>query len=785
MLSVPLYGAEVITIKNPNTDNPTLLYKQKPMLKTGPISEDRVFMYAIGSDFFDHKAWFDYMEESGFGFARVYPAHTWHQDQRSRSTRPLHPFETLRYTKEGDPVVDLLKADKDYWANFSSVLDEAEERDIVVCIQLYQRWYWGNRDARKRLFFGPDYNVNGIDEIDSLRVWKNTSDAYPDRKLWLVHQNFVNEVLSAIGEHKNVMIDLMNEGAIAEGMTKEWIDRTLEIIETWEAKNGRDVLVGMDIDHFLMKKDTDSLHWLLSHPGIEIIVGEDKWIYFSTDETISMRAKYKKPIVWVNEKAVGYMDTFSLCDYPNRRLHYLWMGMMTKIQALGLYEKENHTQADLLAKPQARELGKYNLTLMRFFTNEIKDYALLRNKNDIIKKAPPVTRKVVLSSALETIVYLHKGFEQRQEAGAKLELGNLSLPNELVSVRFVHPNTGEGSTQRAVVKNASLTLTLPEFFENIAIAIASRPKTEYTLKRGAILKRDSKMRTIPKIPPRGERIRVIFDTDARNEIDDVWAIALAVMSPERFKIEGFVAANFDNSRPQTGPDSIEASFKEIHTILDKAHLADKWPVLRGSHPMRYKYEPSESEGVDFIITKAMESSPEDPLWIVGLGAATDIASAYLKEPRIKDRIVVFWHFRTRWPDKCWNFNVIGDVRAARTVFHSDLSFVLFDTGTHLYCPMEESEKYLSYGDLGKYMHEYRYESSYYQRPGKGFFDLGDIAVLVDPSLGSWEVADCPEVEWDLAYKFKKTRGKILRCYDVDRDRTYALLEEKLRTHAGR
>jgi len=85
------------------------------------------------------------------------------------------------------------------------------------------------------------------------------------------------------------------------------------------------------------------------------------------------------------------------------------------------------------------------------------------------------------------------------------------------------------------------------------------------------------------------------------------------------------------------------------------------------------------------------------------------------------------------------------------------------------------------GDLGRYMHEFRYEISHYQRSNKGFFDLGDIAVLVEPSLGSWEVADCPEVDWDLAYKFKKSKGKILRCYDVDRDGTYALLEKRLRT----
>jgi inosine-uridine nucleoside N-ribohydrolase len=293
----------------------------------------------------------------------------------------------------------------------------------------------------------------------------------------------------------------------------------------------------------------------------------------------------------------------------------------------------------------------------------------------------------------------------------------------------------------------------------------------------------AKQRKVPKIPPAGERLRVVIDSDARNEIDDVWALALAILAPERFQIEGIVAANFDNNRPDAGPDSVESSRQEIEIILKKAGLAGRYPILRGSPPMQYKYEPSESEGVDFIIEKAMASTPDDPLWVVGLGAATDIASAYLKEPRIAERIVVFWHFRTRWPQQCWNFNVIGDVRAARIVFHSDLCFVLFDTGTHLYCPMAESERFASYSPLGKYLHEYRYRGAYYQRPDKGFFDLGDIAALIDPGLASWEVVECPEVDWDLSYKFKGTKGRILRCYGIDRDGTYALLHDKLKTSA--
>ena len=294
---------------------------------------------------------------------------------------------------------------------------------------------------------------------------------------------------------------------------------------------------------------------------------------------------------------------------------------------------------------------------------------------------------------------------------------------------------------------------------------------------------DTSNRRAPTIPPPGKRLRLLIDTDAKNEIDDQYALALAITSPERFAIEGFVGANYDNARG--GPEGVQKSVDEINLVLDKAGMTGKWPVLRGSHPMQYQFQPSESEGVDFIVERAMAGSPEDPLWVVGLGAATDMASAFLKEPAILDRVAVFWHFRTRWPEKCYNFNVLGDVRAARVLFHSPLPFVLFDTGTYLTLPMEESERELQpYGALGAYLHDYRTTSAGFMSPRKGFFDLGDIAALLDPSLACWEVTDCPEVGWDLDYDFSRPRGSILRCYHVDRDRTFELLYDHMRRYFG-
>jgi purine nucleosidase len=288
----------------------------------------------------------------------------------------------------------------------------------------------------------------------------------------------------------------------------------------------------------------------------------------------------------------------------------------------------------------------------------------------------------------------------------------------------------------------------------------------------------------PKIPPKNERMRVIIVSDATNEIDDIWALSLAILYPDRFDIEGFVGSNYDHTETGVGPESIELSVNGIRTILAKAGKTGKYPVYAGSHPMQYEFAPSRSEGVDFIVKKAMTASPDNPLWIIGLGAPTDLASAYLQEPAIKDKIVVFWHGRTHatWPYRLQNYNVKGDMHASRILFHAPFPFVLFDTGTQLNAgTLEESEINVKpYGELGEYLYNYRLKSEDWRGNQKGFFDLGDIAVLIDPEIGKWEETFCPTVTPYMDFNFYKTNGTLLRCYDIDRNKTYQLLYKRLK-----
>lgn len=280
----------------------------------------------------------------------------------------------------------------------------------------------------------------------------------------------------------------------------------------------------------------------------------------------------------------------------------------------------------------------------------------------------------------------------------------------------------------------------------------------------------------PWPPP--HTIRAIIDTDIATEIDDQYAVAAALGFPERIKIEGFVGAHFGD---QGGHTAIPRSVAEVHNVLAKANLTGKFPVKPGADPFQYRDKIPSSEGVDLIVKKARASTPQDPLWLIVLGPATDASAALLKDPSIADKMVILWHGRTQWPLRAWNFNAYNDILAARLLFDIPCRLILFDTGTFLRISMEETERrFLPLGPLGNYLHEYRKTKKGFQVPSKGFFDLGDIVAILDQQAIAWERVEAPAVDQGLNYNFSRKNGQIVRIYHVDTKRSFDLLEESLK-----
>jgi len=168
--------------------------------------------------------------------------------------------------------------------------------------------------------------------------------------------------------------------------------------------------------------------------------------------------------------------------------------------------------------------------------------------------------------------------------------------------------------------------------------------------------------------------RVLIDSDAKNEIDDQYAIVRALIASE-LRVDGLTAAGFTDRK-----HGARLSFEEEVRILELMGLTGKIPVAMGSAlPMKDKHTPRPTEATDLIIERAMAQADE-PLYVLALGQFTNLASALLIEPRIKERVVFacidgdYRHGQTpAWGPGIYNWK--NDVAAVQTIFESDVRYI--------------------------------------------------------------------------------------------------------------
>ncbi len=172
-------------------------------------------------------------------------------------------------------------------------------------------------------------------------------------------------------------------------------------------------------------------------------------------------------------------------------------------------------------------------------------------------------------------------------------------------------------------------------------------------------------------------IDVVIDSDTYNEIDDQFAISYALLSPERCRVQAVYAAPFLNHRSTSPADGMERSYQEIQRLLSLLHREDV-PSFRGAPG----YLPDEdtpviSDAARDLSQRAMDYSPERPLYVVALGAITNVASALLLNPEIANRMVVAFlgGHALDWPQNR-EFNLSQDVAAGRIIYHSGVPLIM-------------------------------------------------------------------------------------------------------------
>jgi inosine-uridine nucleoside N-ribohydrolase len=160
---------------------------------------------------------------------------------------------------------------------------------------------------------------------------------------------------------------------------------------------------------------------------------------------------------------------------------------------------------------------------------------------------------------------------------------------------------------------------------------------------------------------------VILSTDVGNEIDDQWAITYMLLSPA-FDVRAVISAN----GPSLPDPSAHATYKVLVDVVERRlGMLSHPPLFEGSSlPLSDRQTARENAGVDFIIHTSKQFSSENRLVVLTIGAATDVASAILKDPTLVDRIsVVAMGFKSL-AEGGNEYNIQNDPRAWQVILDS-------------------------------------------------------------------------------------------------------------------
>ena len=296
----------------------------------------------------------------------------------------------------------------------------------------------------------------------------------------------------------------------------------------------------------------------------------------------------------------------------------------------------------------------------------------------------------------------------------------------------------------------------------------------------------SDAKRLEMLKPPQHSVQIVLDTDTYNEIDDQFAVVHALLSPDELNLEAIYAAPFHNNRSSSPEDGMEKSYDEIIKLLDFLNVSYDSFVFRGSRAfLTDEVTPEQSEAAEDMIQRAM-SNADGPLYVVAVGAITNVASAILIEPEIIKRIVVvwlggnplYWH-HTR------EFNLAQDIHAARLVLDSGVPFVHLPARgvvSHLLTTVSEMERYVQgQGEIGDYLVEIfkAYHQDHYAW-SKVIWDIAATAYLINSSWVPTEIVHSPILTDSVTWSFDNSRHLMRVATSVNRDAIFRDLFEKLK-----
>ena len=291
--------------------------------------------------------------------------------------------------------------------------------------------------------------------------------------------------------------------------------------------------------------------------------------------------------------------------------------------------------------------------------------------------------------------------------------------------------------------------------------------------------------------------KCILDADMYNEMDDPYALGYC-LTADRIELLSVNAAPFDNGRSASYAQGVIDSYNETLRVYEHCNIdIDKLPLYMGSNrkfSADDNFAPIDTPAARNIIKTVKES--DEMIYVITTGTCSNIASACLLDPSIKDNMCVIW-LACREIDypECRDFNLAQDFVAGQHLFNCGVPLIWLPAaggpeskgGTiQLYLTFEELQNSIK-GD-GKAQKFFRDEFPAEFLPnedgtpkiaewdtlpnnqfGRALWDVGAPGLLCVPEAYDLEILPTPMICDNNTFAFDKTRHKLIYMRKLDKD----------------